>query len=165
MILELQDEVDFLDNNPEMLEHVKNVILECLKMEGVTTDMEVSLSIVSEDEIREINTQYREIDKITDVLSFPQVDFADENWTDAPWNKNMDTGNIILGDIILCADVAKTQAGQYGHSLLREVCFLVAHSMLHLLGYDHMTPEEEKIMLEKQDEILNNLSITRSEKL
>ena len=117
---------------------------------------EVSLSIVSNDEIQEINKQFREIDAPTDVLSFPLLTFEEGEQADV--NEN---NEIMLGDIIISIDKAKAQAEEYGHGLRRELAFLTAHSMLHLMGYDHMEEEEQKEMFKKQDDILNNLGITR----
>ena len=113
-----------------------------------------------------INKEYRDIDRATDVLSFPMLsyetpgDFSflmDENDDDF----NPDTGEAILGDIIISVDKVREQAEEYGHSELREFAFLITHSMLHLFGYDHMEPEEAKVMEDKQRQILDELSITR----
>jgi probable rRNA maturation factor len=134
----------------------KAVVKESLAFEGFDDRCEVSLSIVKNDEIHAINKQYRHIDSPTDVLSFPQLTF--EEGEEPEKNEN---GEIILGDIIISIEKAKTQAEEYGHSLKRELAFLTAHSMLHLLGYDHMTEVESKVMFEKQEKILENLGITR----
>ena len=127
-----------------------------LQAEGFSLETEVSLSLVTPEEIRQINRQFRRIDRETDVLSFPQLTFAEGE----EMEKN-ENGEILLGDIILSVARAKEQAESYGHSLKRELAFLTAHSMLHLLGYDHMTPEEETVMFQKQREILDGLGITR----
>nr|WP_317357765.1 rRNA maturation RNase YbeY [uncultured Tyzzerella sp.] len=132
---------------------MKNCMKESLKLENFTEDIEISLSIVNNDEIRKINNLHRNIDKETDVLSFPLLD--DFN------NINNMVCPIPIGDIIISIDKAISQANDYGHSLKRELCFLTVHSMLHLLGYDHMTEEEEKVMFEKQEIILNKLNIRR----
>ena len=120
------------------------------------TECEVSLSFVTDGEIREINKSFRGIDKATDVLSFPQIDY--DNDDEAMTNEK---GEIVLGDIIISLDTAKRQAEEYGHSLNREICFLTVHSMLHLLGYDHMTEEDEKEMFDKQKAILDMAGIKR----
>lgn len=132
---------------------IKNVAKAVLESENFSLDTEISFSIVSNKEIREINKKYRNIDKETDVLSFPLIDFENE---EIP-NK----GTIILGDIIISIEKTISQAKEYGHSITREIAFLTAHSMLHLLGYDHMTENEEKIMFEKQESILKSLNIAR----
>lgn len=120
-----------------------------LEYEGFEPKCEISVSIVDNAEIREINRQFRKIDRATDVLSFPLLTFAGEEMAER--NEN---GEILLGDIIISLERAREQAEEYGHSLLREIAFLTAHSMLHLLGYDHMEPAEEAEMFRRQREIL-----------
>lgn len=133
---------------------IEKVISEALRYEGVNDNTEVSVTIVDNEEIRKINNKFRNIDRATDVLSFPLIDFDNESLPD-------DGSKIYLGDIIISIERAKEQAKEYGHSIDREIGFLTAHSMLHLLGYDHMVPEEEKEMFAKQEEILNNLGLRR----
>ncbi len=135
-------------------ELINSVIAESLRYEGVSDNCEVSVTIVDNDEIHSINLKHRGIDRPTDVLSFPLIDFEKETLPD-------DGSKIYLGDIIISIEKAKEQAKEYGHSLDREIGFLTAHSMLHLLGYDHMVEDEEKIMFKKQEEILNNLNLRR----
>ena len=166
MTVYLEDETGFFEANPGLYEKVESVIERCLDEENVPYEVEVSLSVVDLATIREINASHRQIDRPTDVLSFPQID-AEKigyiNWDNVDFSScvNYDTEEVMLGDIILCDDKAKEQAQSYGHSLEREVCFLVAHSMFHLLGYDHMTPEDEKNMFTKQESVLQYLSILR----
>ena len=112
-----------------------------------------NIIFVSNDEIRELNSNYRGIDKVTDVISF-----ALEDWSDL---KNVELR--VLGDIYIAIDVAYEQAEMYEHSNIREVCFLATHGILHLLGYDHMEEEEEKIMFTKQKEILYGKRFARIE--
>ena len=137
-----------------------------LDSEGCPYEAEVNLLITDAEGIRVYNREYREIDRETDVLSFPAVDYEKPSdfslmEEDLSCYINPDTQKLMLGDIILNVDRVKSQAEEYGHSLLREFSFLVTHSMFHLLGYDHMTKEEEKIMFAKQEEILKRLSISR----
>lgn len=147
----------------EILEKVAEQVLE---MEDCPYEASVNLLITTPEQIREYNRTYREIDKETDVLSFPNLSFetegdfglAEENEADC---FDPDSGELLLGDIILSADRVYGQAQEYGHSVLREFAFLTAHSMLHLCGYDHMEPEEAKVMEEKQEQVLNRLGITR----
>ncbi len=134
---------------PELEEAVKKAAEQALRYESFETPCEISVSIVDNAEIRQINRQFREIDHATDVLSFPLLTFAEGEKPDK--NEN---GEILLGDIIISLERAKEQAAEYGHSLRREIAFLTAHSMLHLLGYDHMEPEEEAEMFRRQREIL-----------
>lgn len=135
-------------------ELINSVIAESLKYEGVSDNCEISVTIVDNEEIHSINLKHRGIDRPTDVLSFPLIDFEKETLPD-------DGSKIYLGDIIISIEKAEEQAKEYGHSLDREIGFLTAHSMLHLLGYDHMAEDEEKIMFKKQEEILNNLNLRR----
>ena len=129
---------------------IKMVALKTLKYEFVE-GAEASIIIVDNEKIRKINKEYRNIDKETDVISFALED--DETFINIPVR--------ILGDIYISIDKAKLQAEEYGHSLKRELAFLTVHGMLHLLGYDHMIKEDEIVMFKKQDEILNELEITR----
>lgn len=129
---------------------------------------EVQLNVVLTDNarIREINRECRGIDRETDVLSFPNVDFATEGvFTIDEANEadyfDPETGELILGDIMISVDKVKEQAESYGHGIKREFAFLVAHSMLHLCGYDHVETEEAAVMERKQEEILTGLGITR----
>ena len=140
----------------EIKETLEKVCLKSLQYEEFNEDCEISLSIVTNDEIHDINKQFRNIDSPTDVLSFPQLTF--EEGEDADVNEN---GEIVLGDIIISIDRAKEQAEEYGHSLKRELAFLSVHSMLHLMGYDHMVPEEEEDMFRRQKEILIEAGIPR----
>ena len=137
-------------------ETLEKVCLKSLQYEEFNEDCEISLSIVTNDEIHDINKQFRNIDSPTDVLSFPQLTF--EEGEEADVNEN---GEIVLGDIIISIDRAKEQAEEYGHSLKRELAFLSVHSMLHLMGYDHMVPEEEEYMFRRQKEILIEAGIPR----
>ncbi len=162
----LEDENGFFENHADIYEQVEQVIQKTLELEHVPYPVEISLTVVDKEEIQEINRMHREIDRPTDVLSFPQIETDETSRID--WANlqtaaymNLDTKDIMLGDIVLCEAIAREQAESYQHSLTREVCFLVAHSMLHLLGYDHMEPEEEKVMIEKQKNILECLGICR----
>ena len=149
-------DVLFENNTNEEINYklIEKVISEALRYEGVNDNTEVSVTIVDNEEIRKINNKFRNIDRATDVLSFPLIDFDNESLPD-------DGSKIYLGDIIISIERAKEQAKEYGHSIDREIGFLTAHSMLHLLGYDHMVPEEQKEMFAKQEEILNNLGLRR----
>ena len=114
---------------------------------------EVSISFVDRDEIKELNREYRGVDKPTDVLSFPLTEPGE--WMMAP---DLPAGRpIALGDIIVCTDIAREQADTYGHSFERELGFLLIHGLLHLAGYDHMEPEEEKRMRRAQRDILGDM--------
>lgn len=126
-----------------------------LTTEGFRENAEVSVSFVSNSEIRLLNKNYRNKDRVTDVLSFPLME---ENNVE----RNPETGYVLLGDIVISLETAVKQAANYGHSLEREIGFLTVHSMLHLLGYDHeSSPLDERIMREKEESVLEKLGISR----
>lgn len=129
-------------------------------------EAEVNLTLADDEAIHAINREYRGIDRPTDVLSFPMLSYetpADFSHVEecVEENFNPDTGELLLGDIIISVDKVKEQAGSYGHSEKREYAFLILHSMLHLFGYDHETEEERGLMEARQREILDDLGITR----
>ncbi|MBQ8823859.1 MAG: rRNA maturation RNase YbeY [Ruminococcus sp.] len=128
-----------------------------LTTEKFNQDAEVSVSFVSNSEIRSLNKIYRDKDRVTDVLSFP----LGEN---GKYDVNKETGCALLGDVVISLETAMRQANLYGHSLEREIGFLTVHSMLHLLGYDHeTTPLAERQMREKEELILGELGISRED--
>lgn len=127
-----------------------------LSTEKFDRDAEVSVSFVSNNEIRNLNRIYRNKDSVTDVLSFPLTG------DDGSVELNPETGAVLLGDVVISLETAVKQAQSYGHSLEREVGFLTVHSMLHLLGYDHETSLlDQRIMREKEESVLENLGISR----
>lgn len=162
ILFEENTNVDFdFDYN----ETASRVVSEALSYEGFKRDAQISITIVDADEIKSINKEFRNIDKATDVLSFPLIDFSrDHNYEideDSIDCIDPENGEVMLGDIVLCIDKIKSQALEYNHSVLREYAFLIAHSMLHLLGYDHMVENEAKDMERRQEEILMSLGISR----
>lgn len=149
------DNVEIFNETNEEIEDLKILkpLLEyARKYEGLeNTELEFSIIIVDNKRIHEINKEYRGIDRPTDVISFALED-----------SEGVELENYrILGDIYISIDKVKEQAKEYGHSEKRELAFLTVHGFLHLLGYDHMEKEEEKIMFSKQEEILNGFGITR----
>ena len=145
---------------------IRQVAEQVLETEGCPYEVQVNVLLTDNDGIQEFNRQYRDIDRPTDVLSFPNLDYE----TPSDFSKvedeaadcfEPDSGELILGDIILSLDRIREQAKEYGHSEKREFAFLVAHSMLHLCGYDHMTPKEAVVMEQKQKDALESLQITR----
>ena len=121
----------------------------------------VEIEIVSADEIREVNKNERGVDKVTDVLSFPFLDAKNGDITVS--DEDFYEGYLSLGDIVISLERAKEQAEEYGHSFEREAGFLTCHSMLHLLGYDHIDEADRAIMRKKEEEILKKLKLTRDE--
>ncbi len=147
-------------------ETVRAVCTAVLEAEGCPYETQVNVVLTDNAGIREMNRESRGIDRETDVLSFPNVDFQTSGVFDIDEDREADyfdpdTGELLLGDILISVDRVREQAENYGHSLRREFAFLVAHSMLHLCGYDHMESAEAEVMEKKQEEILSGLGITR----
>ena len=128
----------------------EKTITEVLRVENISENVEVSLSIVDKETIHKLNKDYRNVDRETDVLSFP----LDEEGFDNEGNPL-----ILLGDIVICLDVAEDQAANFGHSLEREIVYLICHSTLHLLGYDHIEEDDKKVMRSKEKEVMKNLGV------
>ena len=128
----------------------EKTITEVLRLENISENAEVSLSIVDRQTIHKLNKDYRNVDRETDVLSFP----LDEEGFDNEGNPL-----ILLGDIVICLDVAENQAADFGHSLEREIMYLICHSTLHLLGYDHIEEDDKKVMRSKEKEVMKNLGV------
>ena len=142
------------------------VISETLDYEDCPYEVQVNIILTSNDEIQQINLEQRGVDAPTDVLSFPMVEYAyPSDFTvleaDDMNSFDPDTGELILGDIVISVDKVIEQAEKYGHDIKREYAFLIEHSMLHLFGYDHMDEVERENMELKQEEILTRLNITR----
>lgn len=147
-------------------ELIERVVLKCLEIEECPYEAEISILLTDDKEIQEINHNFRGINNPTDVLSFPAIEYeraGDFSFLDDLHEGyfNPETGELILGDIVISVDTAYRQAEEYGHSLIREIAFLTAHSMFHLMGYDHMSDEERVIMEEKQKQVLDRLEIFR----
>ncbi|ADH60697.1 protein of unknown function UPF0054 [Thermoanaerobacter mathranii subsp. mathranii str. A3] len=141
-------------------ELIEKVIKTVLEVEEVIDNVEVSVSFVDNEEMRKLNKYYRGIDKPTDVLSFPLAEF--EETYDKIEKIDQESEEVQpIGDIVISLEKALEQSMEYGHSFEREVAYLTAHSMLHLLGYDHQTEEERKIMRQKEEEIMARLNIRR----
>lgn len=135
-----------------ILATMENAAMRCVTDEGLDESLcEISVSFVSTEEIHMLNKEYRGVDKVTDVLSFPQYDDVAK----AP------KGLIELGDVVICRDQAKLQAEEFGHSFEREIIYLFVHSVLHLLGYDHMVDSDKELMRKREEEIMEYLGIGR----
>ncbi len=155
---------DTLDFDYESM--LTSVIEATAEEEHCPYEFEVNVTFTDNEGIRQINREFRELDMPTDVLSFPMVsyerpgDFSGLE-QDSASNFHPETGELLLGDIVISLERAREQAQEYGHSLQREICFLAAHSMLHLFGYDHMEEQERIVMEQKQEKVLQSLGITR----
>lgn len=145
MEIHIDNRQDKVEINEEMIEVFKKAVKESLLLERGSTDYEVSISIVNNKEIQELNREYRNIDKPTDVLSFPMEDEF--------------SPVALLGDIVISGEKALEQSMEYGHSLLREMTYLIVHSMFHLMGYDHMTSEDKKLMRKKEKGVMSKIEI------
>ena len=143
-----------------------NVIEAALEYENCPYEAEISVLLTTDEEIRKLNRSARGLDRPTDVLSFPMLEYdrpGDFSWLESePQDAfNPETGELMLGDIVISKDRVLAQAEEYGHSPVREYAFLIAHSMLHLFGYDHMEEDERLVMEQKQREIMEKINIPR----
>ncbi|MBN1034712.1 rRNA maturation RNase YbeY [Clostridium botulinum] len=164
----------YVDNRQEKMEvsdeftnHLEKVIEFTLKEEDVNIPSEISLLFVDNEEIREINNETRNIDRATDVLSFPMLDYPEKKVFKEVYTENdfseadFDGDDLVLGDIVLSLERALEQSKEYNHSYEREASYLVVHSVLHLLGYDHMEEDDKVKMRKREEEILTALDIRR----
>ncbi|NFO45714.1 rRNA maturation RNase YbeY [Clostridium botulinum] len=164
----------YVDNRQEKMEvsdeftnHLEKVIEFALKEEDVNIPSEISLLFVDNEEIREINNETRNIDRATDVLSFPMLDYPEKKVFKEVYIENdfseadFDGDDLVLGDIVLSLERALEQSKEYNHSYEREASYLVVHSVLHLLGYDHMEEDDKVKMRKREEEILTALDIRR----
>ncbi|HLR19734.1 MAG TPA: rRNA maturation RNase YbeY [Staphylococcus sp.] len=149
--IDFSDHTDLVES--EWLTQIDKLLTFAKEQEHVDSEAELSVTFVDKTEIQEINKMYRDKDKVTDVISFALEE-------DEPEITGLDMPRV-LGDIIICTDVAQEQSESYGHSFERELGFLALHGFLHLLGYDHMDEQEEKEMFGRQDQILNAYGLTR----
>ncbi len=145
---------------------IREIVEASLDYEGCPYECQVSVTLVDNDTIHEVNREYRDIDRPTDVLSFPGLEYEEPGTFDWLEEEGVgcfdpESGELLLGDIMISMDKVKEQAEEYGHSQRREFAFLIAHSMLHLMGYDHMVPDEREVMEKKQEEILQLKHYTR----
>ena len=165
----------FIDNRQAKVETcdelesaVREIIEHTLEEEKILMEYEVSVIFVDNDKIKEINNNFRNIDKPTDVLSFPMLNYPKSLvFRDVYINyvfkaSDLDDGKLILGDIAISLEKALEQSKEYNHSFFREVCYLSTHSVLHLLGYDHIEKIDKEKMRTREEEILSKFNITRS---
>lgn len=160
--IEEETKVDFDFDYKKVIEAVVN---QAMDYKNCPYEAEVSVTLTDNDSIHAINKEFRNIDNPTDVLSFPLVEYEEAGQFDFLEDRddcfNPESGELMLGDIVISVEKLYEQADKYGHSPKRELAFLTAHSMLHLFGYDHMTPEEAAVMEKGQEEILAAIGITR----
>lgn len=150
MLIYLEEGQELEASLMEKLNQAASAIFEA---EGVDMERaEISLTLVSLEEIRELNRDYRDVDRETDVLSFPQYECVEEMPAE---------GELCLGDVVICLDKVKSQAEEFGHSFEREFVYLFAHSLLHLLGYDHMEDDEKTVMRAKEEATMKEINLLR----
>ena len=132
-----------------------------------SSEVEINVTFVSRLEIKKLNKTTRNVNKVTDVLSYPNLLQDDGEIIDKklskknfPYDINPETGNIVIGDIVICVPRCIAQSKKYGTTKTREICYLSVHGLLHLLGYDHMTDEDKKIMREKEELVMNEIGLT-----
>ena len=156
-----ENEQDKVAISNELIESITRSIECTLEVEEFTDDAEISLTFTDNKNIRVLNNDTRGKNTATDVLSFPMLEQEDDG-TLIIYDEDIVDGRVLLGDIVISAERALEQSEEYGHTLVREICFLAVHSTLHLLGYDHeRSKDEEKLQFEKQESILTSLGITR----
>lgn len=154
MIEVYYEDIDKIDEE----EIIRNVVETVLKEEKIIQNLEIYITLTNNDNIKKINAEHRNIDKPTDVLSFPMFEREEiQNLKE----ENAEAIETMLGDIIVSVEKVREQAEEYGHSFKRELAYLVTHGMLHLLGYDHMIEEEKTVMRKREEEILAILDIQR----
>ena len=148
-------------NNPKLAAMLRRTVKAALSAEGVACDCEVNILLTDDEGIREVNRDMRDIDRATDVLSFPMFDLVPGEHPDE-YDADPDTGLVPLGDMCISVERAQAQAQEYGHSFDREICYLCVHSVLHLLGYDHLDEGEMKRqMRSREEEIMSTLKLER----
>ena len=148
---------------PALLDTMRQAAESCLRGEQLDPDgIEISLSFVSEEEIHQLNRDYRGVDRVTDVLSFPLIE--DLNDLQAA-DEEEETEPVALGDVVICLPRAEEQAREYGHSREREIVYLYVHSVLHLLGYDHMEEEDKQEMRAREEEVMKEVDLQRQSSL
>lgn len=158
--------MELLINEPdtlaqEMIETMGQAAEVCLRHEGIDPEgVEISLSFVTAEEIHELNRQYRGVDSVTDVLSFPLLEDLNELY-DTEDGSSEEDEPVALGDVVICLERAEEQAEEFGHSREREIVYLFTHSVLHLLGYDHMEEEEKQEMRRREEEVMTELGLSR----
>ncbi|MCR4435594.1 MAG: rRNA maturation RNase YbeY [Clostridiales bacterium] len=158
VIENMQDKIEFEEDMKELL---LRAVHASFKEEGFNVPSEVSIMLVDNERIREINREQRGIDSPTDVLSFPMVFFAEGEIDAQEGDFDLDENLLLLGDIVISLEMAKKQAEEYGHSFERELAFLTTHGIFHLLGYDHENEEDEETMMGKQEAVLDKMGLGR----
>lgn len=160
--VDIDDGIEFEFNVEELADELLEAVMD---YENCPYEASVNLMVTYSEEVHSLNLEYRGIDRPTDVLSFPALEYENpgdfSSLDDKDYLFDPESGELILGDIVINVDRVYSQAEEYGHSVKREFAFLMTHSLFHLCGYDHMEPDEAAIMEARQQEVLNNIGITR----
>lgn len=157
----IEDEQTVVMLKEEQLQLLQKTAMQCLKEETFSRGCEINILLTDDENIRQINKQHRDIDRSTDVLSFPIADIKNGEILSDQGDVDMDEGLLLLGDIVISLETALKQSEDYGHSFERELAFLTAHGLFHLLGYDHMQKDEENDMISRQESALEKLGLIR----
>lgn len=157
----IEDEQTAVALKEEQLRLLQKTAMQCLKDENFSRGCEINILLTDDENIRQINKQHRDIDRSTDVLSFPMADINNGEILSDQGDVDLDEGLLLLGDIVISVETALKQSEDYGHSFERELAFLAAHGLFHLLGYDHMQKDEETDMISRQESALEKLGLIR----
>jgi probable rRNA maturation factor len=158
LIENMQETMEIKD---EIYDLLTNAVEKSLALEKFKIPCEVSILLVDDETIRGINKEHRDIDKPTDVLSFPIVDMIEGKFSSNEGDMDLDENQLLLGDIVISVETARRQSEEYLHSFEREMAFLATHGVFHLLGYDHMEEPQEKKMMDKQEAVLDLMNLSR----
>ena len=157
----IENEQSIILIEDKQIDIIKSAINMCLENENIDFGCEISVTLVDNQKIKEINNEFRKVNTPTDVLSFPIVDMSDGVIISKEGDYNLDENLLLLGDIVISPERAREQAIEYNHSFEREMAFLTVHGLLHLLGYDHEMKNQELNMIEKQENILDKMGLRR----
>ncbi len=157
----IEDEQAAVNVKEEQLDLLQKTVMQCLKNQSFKLGCEINILLTDNESIRQINKKHRDIDKSTDVLSFPMADIKNGEILSVQGDMDIDEGLLLLGDIIISMETALKQSEDYGHSLDRELAFLTAHGVFHLLGYDHTERDTEADMISRQEAVLEKLGLKR----
>lgn len=162
MVILIEDKQDKVRVTNELNRLIREAVEISIETEEFKYKSEVSICIVDNETIRQLNKNHRCVDMSTDVLSFPMIDMSHGTLDTPIYEHDMDEGRVLLGDIVISVEMVEKQANEYGHSFERELAFLTTHGVFHLLGYNHTDEQHEKIMMEKQENVLRKMNLLRN---
>ena len=164
MTIVIDDQQKSIPFDEELVRLLERAVAVGLENTGGPRDVQVSVLLVDDEAILAMNQEYRNVDRSTDVLSFPMLEYRDDGIDDEQLVHDTDpeTGEVMLGDIVISLETALRQAGEYGHGIRREVAFLAVHGLMHLRGYDHDDEDDRRLMRDKEEEIMGLLGLLRS---